>query len=94
VAYARDESPHVELALSAQSAMVDGVFVQTPGGGECAVVQFDADDVLTRGFRNFSERNLQLCHMPEVEADAAVLGTRALDHGQRFFERADHGERH
>jgi len=60
--YRAYKAPHVKFAFTAESPVIDGVLVQTPGALERAVVQLDANDVPSRELRP----SLATCHVSKM----------------------------
>ena len=89
-----EKSRNIEFAFATQHPVIDRVFVEVPGRGECAIVDFDAEEILQRKAGDLLVRDAELHDVPEVENDAAVFRAGALEHRQSVLERVNHGEGH
>src|SRR5579864_254196 len=43
-----EKTADIEFAFPAELPVIDRVFVQAPGGGECAVIDLNAEEILER----------------------------------------------
>src|ERR1700730_4032793 len=68
--------------------------MKAPGRLESPVIDLDGQQILRGNGGGLLIRDMQLHDVPEVESDAAVLRSRTGDHGQRFLQSVNHGERH
>ena len=55
-----EKASNIEFAFAAEPSVIDRVFVQTPGGGECAVIDLDGEEILQREARDFLVRDAEL----------------------------------
>src|SRR5882672_11927984 len=74
-----EKSRDIKFAFTAESSVVDSVLDQVPGGGECSIVDFDAEEILHREARDFLVGDAEFHDVPEVKDDSAVFRGGALE---------------